>query len=123
MARILLIDDEEIARYAVRQVLETGGHEVTEAENGNEGIALQKAQPFDLVVTDMIMPEKGGLETIVELKRDYPALPVIAISGGGRTRNLDFLELAKRYGADEVLAKPFSEEELLQCVDACLAKG
>ena len=123
MARILLIDDEEIARYAVRQVLETGGHEVTEAENGNEGIALQKAQPFDLIVTDIIMPEKEGVETIIELKRDYPALPVIAISGGGRIRNQDFLALAKRYGADEFLAKPFSEEELLQCVDACLAKG
>ena len=123
MARILLIDDEEIARYAVRQVLETGGHEVTEAENGNEGIALQKAQPFDLIVTDIIMPEKEGVETIIELKRDYPALPVIAISGGGRTRNLYFLKLAERSGADKALAKPFSEQELLQCVDDCLAKG
>ncbi len=123
MSRILLIEDEEIARYAVRQVLETGGHEVTEAENGNEGIALQKSQPFDLIVTDIIMPEKEGVETIIELKRDYPTLPVIAISGGGRTRNRNFLVLAKRYGADEVLAKPFSEEELLQCVDVCLAKG
>jgi len=123
MARILIIEDVKIARYALREILENGGHEVTEAENGNEGIALQKAQPFDLVVTDIIMPEKDGVETIIVLKRDYPILPVIAISGGGRTRNLDFLELAKRYGADEVLAKPFSEQDLLQCVAACLAKG
>ncbi len=123
MARILLIEDEEISRYAVLQILENAGHEVAEAENGNEGIALQKAQPFDLIVTDIIMPEKEGVETIIELKRDYPALSVIAISAGGRTRNLDFLELAKRSGADKVLAKPFSEQELLQCVDACLAKG
>ena len=123
MARILLIEDEEISRYAVCQILENAGHEVTEAENGNEGIALQKAQPFDLIVTDIIMPEKEGVETIIELKRDYPTLPIIAISGGGRTRNLDFLALAKQYGADDVLAKPFSEEELVQCVDACLEKG
>ena len=123
MARILLIEDVKIARYALREILENAGHEVTEAENGNEGIAFQKAQPFDLIVTDIIMPEKDGVETIIILKRDYPALPVIAISGGGRTRHLDFLKLAERSGADKVLAKPFSEKELLQFVDACLAKG
>ena len=123
MARILLIEDVKIARYALREILENGGHEVTEAENGNEGIAFQRAQPFDLIVTDIIMPEKDGVETIIELKRNYSTLSVIAISGGGRTRDLYFLGLAKRSGADEVLAKPFSEAELLQCVAACLAKG
>ena len=120
MARILVVDDEELARYALREILQSAGHEVVEAINGNEGVALQRAQPFDLVVTDIIMPEKEGVETTIELKRDYPSLKVIAISGGGRTRTLDFLKLARQYGADKVLAKPFSEEELLESVGACL---
>lgn len=120
MARILVIDDEELARFTLREILQAAGHDVSEAKNGNEGIAFQKAQPFDLVVTDIIMPEKEGVETIIELKRDYPDLKIIGISGGGRTRNLDFLKLAKQYGAEKVLTKPFTEDELIECVNACL---
>lgn len=121
MARILVIDDEELARFTLREILETAGHEVSEARNGNEGIAFQKAQPFDLVITDIIMPEKEGVETIIEMKRDCPGVKIIGISGGGRTRNLDFLKLAKQFGAMRVLAKPFTEGELLECVNACLS--
>lgn len=120
MARILVIDDEDLARFTVANILESAGHEVVEASDGEEGLALQKEHPFDLVVTDIIMPKKEGVETIVELKRDFPDMKVIAISGGGRTRNLDFLELAKQFGADKILAKPFTEEELLENVNACL---
>ncbi|OFX12761.1 MAG: hypothetical protein A2516_09800 [Alphaproteobacteria bacterium RIFOXYD12_FULL_60_8] len=118
MARILVIDDEELARFTVREILESAGHTVEEATNGNEGLALQRRQPFDLVVTDIIMPEKEGIETIIEMKADYPALPVIAISGGGRTRNLDFLQIAQKMGASKIIAKPFTEEELLTSVAA-----
>ncbi|OHC76187.1 MAG: hypothetical protein A3G18_00740 [Rhodospirillales bacterium RIFCSPLOWO2_12_FULL_58_28] len=121
MARILVIDDEELARFTLREILENAGHEVSEARNGNEGIAFQKATPFDLVITDIIMPEKEGVETIIELKRDYPGIRIIGISGGGRTRNLDFLKLAEQFGAARVLAKPFTEDELLACVNACLS--
>ena len=98
MARILVIDDEELARFTLREILEAAGHEVVEAANGNEGTAFQRANPCDIVITDMIMPEKEGLETIVELKGEYPDLKIIAISGGGRTRNLDFLKLAGEFG-------------------------
>lgn len=121
MARILVVDDEQLARFTMREILESAGHEVTEAKNGAQGIAFQKAQPFDVVITDIIMPEKEGVQTIMELKRDFPTLPIIAISGGGRTRNLDFLKIAERYGAQKILAKPFSEEELVDVVNACLA--
>ncbi len=121
MARILVIDDEELARFTLQEILQGANHEVVEARNGNEGIAFQRAQPFDLIVTDIIMPEKEGVETIIELKRDYPDLKIIGISGGGRTRNLDFLEMAKQFGADKIIAKPFSEKELLENVNACLA--
>ena len=120
MARILVIDDEELARFTVASLLESAGHEVVEAPNGQEGLSLQNAQLFDLVVTDIIMPKKEGVETVIELKRDHPDLKIIAISGGGRTRNLDFLKLAKQCGADKILAKPFTEEELMESINACL---
>ena len=121
MARILVVDDEQLARFTMREILESAGHDVTEAKNGAQGIACQKAQPFDVVITDIIMPEKEGVQMIMELKRDFPELPIVAISGGGRTRNLDFLKIAERYGAQKILAKPFSEEELVDVVNACLA--
>lgn len=121
MARILVVDDEELARFTLREILEGAGHEVVEATNGNEALANQKAHPFDLIITDIIMPEKEGVETIIELKRDYPNLKIIAISGGGRTRNLDFLNLAEEFGADKILPKPFSEQELLERVNECLS--
>lgn len=120
MARILVIDDEELARFTVASLLESAGHEVVEAPNGQVGLSLQNAQLFDLVVTDIIMPKKEGVETIIKLKRDHPDLKIIAISGGGRTRNLDFLKLAKQFGADKILAKPFTEKELMEEVNACL---
>lgn len=121
MAKVLVVDDEELARFTIREILETAGHEVEEAENGVEALALQSAGPFDLVITDIIMPEKEGLETIIELKQRNPSLNIIAISGGGRTRNLDFLKLADECGADSILTKPFSEDELMECVNACLS--
>lgn len=123
MARILVIDDEELARFTLREILEEAGHEVMEASNGNEGTASQRTNPCDLVITDMIMPEKEGLETIAELKGEYPDLKIIAISGGGRTRNMDFLKLAGEFGADQVIVKPFSEDDLMKGVKACLANG
>jgi CheY-like chemotaxis protein len=121
MARILVIDDEELARFTMREILESAGHAVEEAKNGAQGISLQRSQPFDVVITDIIMPEKEGVQTIIELRQDFPTLPIIAISGGGRTRNLDFLRIAEQYGAKKILPKPFSEEDLLDAVGGCLA--
>ncbi len=121
MANILVIDDEELARYTVREILQSAGHAVTEAGNGNEGIKLQHEHRFDLVITDIIMPEKEGVETIIELKRDYPDLKIIGVSGGGRARNLHFLDISEQFGADKVLKKPFTYDQLMECVDACLA--
>ena len=120
LARILIIDDEEVARFTLREILESRGHEVDDASDGLEGIAKQKAGEFDLVITDIIMPEKEGVETTIELRHEYPNLKIIAISGGGRTRNLDFLKMAEQFGADKVMAKPFSPDELLAAVNECL---
>ena len=122
MANILVADDEELARFTIREILEAEGHTVVEAKNGVEAIALFNKHPTDLIITDIIMPDKEGIETIIELKRDHPEVKIIAISGGGRTRNLDFLDLAKRYGADVILAKPFSEDELLGALGEVLGQ-
>jgi len=123
MARILLIDDEELVRTALRKALETSEHEVVEAENGDHALVWHKKQPFDLIITDIIMPGKEGIETIMDLKQESPELPIIAISGGGPDRHMTYLETAKFFGADHMLTKPFSSEALHNCVDTCLAKG
>lgn len=121
MARILVIDDEELVRAAVRVTLEGAGHQVTEAEDGEEGISRQRERPFDVVITDILMPTKEGIETIMQLRKDFEDLKIIAISGGGRTDNVNYLDLAEKLGAEKTLVKPFTNAELLQSVDECLS--
>ncbi|MDP6787514.1 MAG: response regulator [Rhodospirillales bacterium] len=123
MARILVIDDEELVRFTLRKYLVSAGHSVVEAKDGLEGLALQKSDPCDLVITDIIMPEKEGLETILALRQDDPDLPIIAISGGGRDGYTDYLEVARPFGANRSLAKPFTQDDLLGAVEDCLSKN
>lgn len=120
MARILVIDDEEMVRETLCVVLKNKGYEVEEAENGEDGINLHRENPFDLIITDILMPTKEGIGTIVELKSENHNIPIIAISGGGRTDKVDYLESATMLGADKVLAKPFSNDELILSVEHCL---
>ncbi len=120
MPRILVIDDEEMVRETLRLVLENKGYEVEEAENGADGIDLQRKNPFDLIITDILMPTQEGIGTIVELKKEFKDIRIIAISGGGRTDKVDYLESASMLGANKVLAKPFSNEELVLSVEECL---
>lgn len=122
MARILVVDDVELERFVIRNYLESAGHEVAEAENGVEAINAQNADPFDLIITDIVMPEKEGVETIIELKRAYPALKIIAISSGGAGKTPDYLKLAEEYGADGIIPKPIPKDTLLEQVSACLAE-
>ena len=120
MARILVIDDEDMVRLVLRQTLEKAGHEIVEATTGVEGIARQKEQPADLVITDIIMPDKEGVETIIELRQADPDLKIIAMSGGGRIGATDFLEVAKQYGATRTFSKPFDRKAMLEAVESCL---
>jgi len=120
MANILLVEDEEQLRSMLREVLQSAGHEVREAENGKIALNAFAAQPAELVITDLIMPEKEGLEIIRELKRGKTDVKIIAISGGGRNNAQDYLELAKRFGADHILAKPFSNREILEVIEKVL---
>jgi DNA-binding NtrC family response regulator len=116
MARILIIDDDVHILRMLRQTLERKGYEVIEASNGKEGIRLYREEPADLIITDLIMPEKEGIETIKELRRDFPQLKIIAISGGGRIGAEAYLPMAKKLGAMRTFIKPIAREELLEAV-------
>jgi CheY-like chemotaxis protein len=116
MSRVLLIDDDDQFRSMLRQVLGREGHEVVEARNGKEGIALYRATPADLVISDILMPEQEGLQTIRELRAEFPAVKIIAVSGGGVHGTMNFLKAAKLFGAQRTLWKPFDLDELRQTV-------
>jgi len=116
MVRILVVDDDFQMREMLGVILERKGYDVKTASDGKAALQLQSIKPFDIVITDMIMPEKEGLETISELRRDYPRVKIIAISGGGRYRPEGYLELASQIGADRVLVKPFGSWEILGAV-------
>jgi CheY-like chemotaxis protein len=121
MVRILIIDDLPMVRQMMAEMLRDDAYEVVEAENGRDGIAKMREAPVDLVITDIIMPEMEGLETVLTLKKDYPDLRIIAMSGGGRAANYDFLAAAAKLGASRTLHKPFTRRELLEIVAECLA--
>lgn len=127
MARILLIDDEETARFTLRQLLEAAGHEVFEAIDGEEGVSKFKemaanAEPTDVVVTDIFMPKKNGYLTIDEIQSINRDVKIIAISGGGGSDPQKHLDVSKDFmGVDQTLAKPFLPADLLKAVDHCLA--
>jgi CheY-like chemotaxis protein len=122
MARILIIDDDDAFRGMLRQVLEREGYQVVEARNGLEGMQHYRAAPSDLVITDILMPEQEGLETTRRLRQEYPEAKIIAISGGGRTGTQDFLLLAKRFGAQHTLWKPFPRQALLEAVHTLVGR-
>ncbi len=120
MARILLVDDDDLSRSTVHQMLERAGHEVTSTGNGREGITMVQQAPFELVITDLIMPDTDGLELIQELNRLTPSVRVLAISGGGRVNANEYLTVARKFGASAVLAKPFSTAELREAIAQAL---
>lgn len=120
MSAILVIDDDAAVREVVREMLRLEGYDVTIAENGRQAIELLGERRFDLVITDLIMPEKEGIETIAEIRRTNKDMPILAISGGGRIGPGDYLETARYLGADATLAKPFARQELLRTVDSLL---
>jgi PAS domain S-box-containing protein len=123
-ARILLIDDDESFRTMLRLTLAHFGYTVIEARDGKEGLALFKGANVDLVITDIVMPEKEGFEVLRELRtKQVPPVKIIAISGGGRTSAVDNLHMARLLGAAKVLAKPFSNEVLIAAINELLPGG
>lgn len=127
MARILVIDDEAPIRSILRRSLERFGHEVVEAPDGSAGTRLFESSSFDLVITDLFMPEREGIETILDLRERYPEVKILVVSGGlpSPGQSLDkFSPLgdAEALGADASLEKPFEIKKLLEAVDELLAR-
>lgn len=122
MAKILLVDDNDEFREHSSQLLRRAGYIVTTAVNGNEALRLVQDNVFDLVITDLIMPEKEGIETIVKMRKKIPTLKIIAMSGGGLIAPEDYLVIARKLGVAQTLAKPFSGKELLAAVASVLAQ-
>ena len=120
MAKILVFDDEPSILLMIKKMLEKEGHEVDLALNGKDGMELFEKNRPDLVITDIIMPQKEGLETIIELRKKYSELKIIAISGGGRIGPEGYLPSAKYLGADMVFQKPLIQKDFMEAVSALL---
>ncbi len=114
--QILVIDDNEPLRSIMRQMLETAGYEVAEAGNGREGMQRYQDTPAELIITDILMPEQEGLETIRALRHANHKVKIIAVTGGGETGALDFRKTAELLGAKRTLQKPFTRAEFLGAV-------
>ena len=112
MRRVLVIDDNPDMRLALQRLLAHLGYEVETATDGNQALAIHRARQVAVVITDIFMPGKEGMETIQAFKQEWPALRVIAMSGGGDVARGDYLDVARQVGADAVLQKPFSLESL-----------
>ncbi|MDM8523612.1 response regulator [Desulfococcaceae bacterium HSG8] len=121
MAHILIIDDEKQIRAMLRQMLEFEGYEVTEADDGKKGVRSHSEKPADLIITDIVMPEKEGIETILDIRKISPAVKIIAMSGGGRIEPETYLHMARSFGAMRTFAKPIKMEELLKAVRELLS--
>lgn len=120
MARILIIDDETQIRSMLRLMLERVGYEVIEAADGMEGIRQYRDNPTDLIITDLIMPNKDGIGMMIELKKEFPRVKIIAMSGGGVNRPEGYLDGAKKLGATRTLTKPIDRDKMLNAVKETL---
>ncbi len=122
MPNILIVDDDPQIRKVFRRILEAEDYEVAEAADGKEGASKFRDWPPDLVLMDIFMPEQEGLETIRELRWDFPDVKIIAISGGGKSGRMEPLDAAQKFGAALALRKPISREDLLASVKEVLGK-
>ena len=120
MPRILVIDDDEIMNDMLIQMLSEAGYEIFSAADGSRGLKMFNSQVFDLIITDIVMPEKEGLETILAIRKINKTIPVIAISGGGKIRPEGYLTMAQQFGADYAFQKPFDRGQFLGAIRECL---
>jgi CheY-like chemotaxis protein len=120
MARVLVMEDDESVREVVVAVLHAGGHTVKTAVNGKEGLALFRADPADIIITDIVMPEQDGVGVVMSLRAVNPDVPIVAISGNVMYSAL-YLGLAQKLGAKQILQKPFTPKQLLDTVAQVLA--
>ena len=121
MERILIIDDDIVIRSIIREALEEKGYTVSEAENGKIGLRLHDMQPYPLIITDIIMPDMEGLETINKIRKKDQDTKIIAISGGGMQDAQGYLDIAEKMGADEIISKPFEKQDIIEKVSFLLS--
>jgi CheY-like chemotaxis protein len=124
MARILIVEDNKMQREMVRELLEYAGHNVREALDGIVALHIlcNDKKTYDVVITDLIMPNKNGMELIADIRRDYPGIKIVVVSGGDEKFSASsYLRASKNMGADHVLSKPFRNQELLKVIDEVLA--
>ena len=121
LGHVLIIDDDPGVRSVLKRSLEKAGYSCSEAENGNEGLKKLGGKPVDLVILDMLMPEKEGAETLREIRATWPVVPLFAISGGGAISADDCLRIARALGADKVFRKPFDLKDMVASVQSALA--
>lgn len=121
MQSILVIDDDKLMCMALARILVSAGYTVTQAFDGDEGLQLYRTYGFDLVITDLIMPDKEGIQIIRELRKENSSIRIIAMSAGGRGGATDYLKWARLMGAKQCLSKPIKREDLLNAVSTVLA--
>ena len=121
MSTILVVDDEKDIRDYMQDLLENAGYEVLTAENGNAAIQVFKQNPTDLVITDLLMPEKDGAETVIELRSDYPDVKIIVITGNGKNLKAeDHLKLIESLNVNYSFTKPINSHRLLNAINSLL---
>lgn len=123
MAKILLVDDDPGVRASLADVLNECGYDVAEASDGNDGLRALGREDFDLVVLDILMPEREGIETIREIRKKWAALPVLAISGGSVSGWCNFLQMASDFGANDTMTKPFRDNEFIARIASLLERA
>ena len=123
MARVLVVDDDGMIRDVVRRVLERAGHEVIEAAEGSEGLRKLKESTVDLMIVDVMMPKKGGIETLMELRKSQPGIKTIVITGKVDTDSASFKNLVHAFGVSRVFPKPFDLNELSSTVENLLGEA
>ncbi|MCI0491297.1 MAG: response regulator [Blastocatellia bacterium] len=120
MVEILIVDDDIQVREVLKILLSMAGYTVREATTARKAIESYKQQPSDLIITDILMPDKDGLELIREVRRIHPDAKIIAMSGGGQIGSEEYLSWAKKFGAKYHLSKPIPRKELLKAVETVL---
>jgi DNA-binding response OmpR family regulator len=123
MAGILVVDDDREIRDMLKRLLERAHYDVETAEDGKQALQMFQAKTYDVVITDILMPEKEGIETIIELRKQHSDLKIIAISGGGRGDAGHYLQVARAFGADRSFGKPFECMEILQAMEELTAES
>ncbi len=122
MSSVLLVDDDDALRITLREILEIDGYEVVEACDAVKGIKLYRERPLDIIITDIMMKGESGITVIEKLRRDYPDVKIIAISGAFSMEKPGFLRMAKILGANKVLFKPFGRAEMLTAIEELLSE-